>query len=543
MKTTITNQHHDVVIIGAGVGGLYMLHTCRKLGLDAIVLERGSGVGGTWYWNRYPGARCDVESLDYSYSFDDALQREWRWTEKYPTQPEILAYLEHVADRFDLKRDIHFNVNVQHANFEDAANTWKIRAKDGSVYSATYLIAATGALSEAKDSHFAGQDDFAGAILRSSNWPQDGFDFSGKRAAVIGTGSTGIQIAPMIAKDASKLFVFQRTPSYSIPAFNRFLTKQEVDEAIATYPERRKVARASVLGVDTQNPNISTWDVSEADRQKAYHANYDYGGPMKLVTTFNDPIFDKKANDVLAAFLAERIRERVGNPEWADRVLIPNYPVASRRLCVDTDYFETLTRDNVELIDTRSDPIQRFTPTGIQTKNAQYEVDVIVLATGFDALTGALRALDPHGRGGVSLRRKWDEYPASYLGVMVSGFPNFFTITGPLSPSVNSNMFVAIEQHVEFIAKLLARAHSQGNAVVEPTAEAEKQWIDHAAQIASQTVFPLTDSWYTGANIPGKASAVMPYLGGIGGFQAQLDAIEADGFRGFKFTALEPATA
>ncbi|MFI9629466.1 flavin-containing monooxygenase [Streptomyces sp. NPDC052042] len=542
MSEDFTPERHDVIIVGAGAAGLYMLHTCRRLGLDAVVLERGDGVGGTWYWNRYPGARCDVESLDYSYSFDEDLQCEWRWAEKYATQPEILAYLEHVADRFDLRRDIRLGTNVVAADFDERTDTWRVRTEDGREITATYVVAATGVLSAPKEPRFPGQDDFAGTILASSRWPVDGFDFTGKRVAVVGTGSTGIQLTPLVAEAAAKVFVMQRTPSFSIPAYNRILTDEEFDAAVAEYPERRRVARTTLLGVDTKNPDVSTFEVSEAEVQAAYQKTFDYGGPMKLLTTFNDPIVDKKANDVVAAFLADRIRDRVGDPELAER-LIPDYPVGARRLCVDTDFYETLTRDNVELVDLREAPILAFTPTGIRTAAADHEVDVIVLATGFDAITGPLRGIDPHGRHGTSLRRKWDEYPASYLGVMVAGFPNLFTITGPLSPSVNSNMFVAIEQHVEFIAKLLAHAAERGHAVIEATPAAEEQWVAHAAEVAAMTVFPLADSWYTGANIAGKASVVLPYLGGIGGYQAQLDEIAADGFRGFQVTDRTLASA
>ncbi|MEX0427684.1 flavin-containing monooxygenase [Nocardioides sp. DS6] len=542
MSTTTIPEQRDVIIIGAGIAGLYMLHTCRTLGLDAVVLERGDGVGGTWYWNRYPGARCDVESLDYSYSFDDDLQQEWRWAEKYATQPEILAYLDHVADRFDLRRDIRLAANVVSAEFDERTEGWTVDTEDGRRFTATYVVAATGVLSQPKVPSFPGQDDFRGTVLVSSQWPSDGFDFTGKRVAVIGAGSTGIQITPLVAEQAEQVFVMQRTPSYSIPAYNRLLTDEEFAAAVAEYPERRRTARTTLLGVDTRNPNVSTFELPEAEVRAAYQRNFDYGGPMKLLTTFNDPIVDQRANDVAAAFLAERIRERVGDPELAER-LIPDYPVGSRRLCVDTDYYETLRRDDVALVDLREAPIVTFTESGIRTADAEYAVDVIVLATGFDAITGALRAIDPRGRYGASLRRKWDEYPASYLGVMVAGFPNLFTITGPLSPSVNSNMFVAIEQHVEFIARLLEHAVDRGHALVEATVKAEEGWIAHAAEVANMTVFPLADSWYTGANIAGKASAVMPYLGGIGGYQQVIDEIADDDFRGFKVSERALASA
>lgn len=541
MAENTAPEHHDVTIIGAGAAGLYMLHTCRGLGLDAVVLERGNGVGGTWYWNRYPGARCDVESLDYSYSFDDELQKEWRWAEKYATQPEILSYLEHVADRFDLRKDVNLDSTVVSATFDEHTDMWTVRTEDGREFTATYVIAATGVLSEPKVPAFPGQEDFAGTLLISNQWPTEGFDFTGKRVAVIGAGSTGIQVSPLIAQDASKLYVLQRTPSYSIPAYNRYLSDEEFDRAVSEYPERRQRARSTLLGVDTKNPDTSTFEVSEEEVQAAYQANFDYGGPMKLLTTFNDPVVDKEANDVVAAFLAEKIRERVGHTDLAEH-LIPDYPVGSRRLCVDTDYYETLTRDNVELVDLRDSPIRTFTRSGISTEHRDIEVDVIVLATGFDAITGPLRAIDPQGRHGISLRRKWGDYPASYLGVMVAGFPNLFTITGPLSPSVNSNMFVAIEQHVEFIAQLLRHSIDRDHAVIEATPQAEDQWIAHSAEIAAATVFPLTNSWYTGANISGKASAVMPYLGGIGGYQAVIDEIARDDFRGFKVTENASAT-
>ncbi len=538
--TTQNTEHHDVVIVGAGAAGLYMLVQCRRLGLDAIALERADDVGGTWYWNRYPGARCDVESLDYSYSFDEELQREWRWTEKYATAPEILSYLQHVADRYELRRDIRFGTRVASAEFDEATSGWTVTAEDGAVFTSRYVVAATGVLSHPKAPSFPGQERFRGEILVSNRWPTEGFDFTGKRVAVIGVGSTGIQISPIVAQEADQVFILQRTPAYSIPAFNRPLSDEEFAEAVASYPERRRIARESLLGVDTRNENRSTFDVSEEEVAAAYQSNFDYGGPMKLVTTFNDAVTDTKANDVLAAFLTERIRERVGDDELARRVT-PDYAVASRRLCVDTDYYETLTRENVTLVDLRDDPLVELTETGFRTEQGEQQVDVIVLATGFDAVTGALSHIDPQGRGGLSLRRKWEEYPASYLGIMVAGFPNLFMVDGPLSPSVNSNMFVAIEQHVEYITRLLQLSLDRGGATIEATPEAEQEWIEHAAEVANTTVFPLTDSWYSGANIAGKASAIMPYLGGIGGYQRIIDEIADDGFRGFRVT--EPADA
>lgn len=532
---TESTEHHDVVIVGAGIAGLYMLVKCRELGLDAIVLERADDVGGTWYWNRYPGARCDVESLDYSYSFDEELQREWRWTEKYATAPEFLSYLQHVADRLDLRRDIRFGTEVTGAEFDDTSNTWTVTAEGGSVFTSTYVVAASGVLSHPKVPNFPGQERFNGEILVSNQWPADGFDFTGKRVAVIGAGSTGIQISPIIAQQADHVFMLQRTPSYSIPAFNRQLSDEEFAEAVSSYPERRKTARKTILGVDTANGDRSTFGSSEKEVASAYQRNYEYGGPMKLLTTFNDAVTDKDANDVVAAFLAERIRERVGDDEVASRV-IPDYAVGSRRLCVDTDYYETLGREHVTLVDLREEPLLEFTTTGFRTENREEEVDVIVLATGFDAITGALSHIDPKGRFGVSLRRKWEDYPASYLGIMVAGFPNLFTVTGPQSPSVNSNMFVAIEQHVEYIADLLKFALERGQATIEATAEAEENWGVHTQEVADATVFPSTDSWYTGANIAGKARAILLYLGGIGGYQQILDEIKSDGFRGFRVT-------
>ena len=532
-------KRFDVVIIGAGAAGLYMLHQARGLGMSAVVIERAPSVGGTWYWNRYPGLHCDVESLDYSYSFDEELQREWRWTEKYASQEEILAYLNHVADRFELRDGIDLGVEVLATEFDEAAGAWQIHTDHGD-YVGTYLVACTGPLSTPKEPDLPGLDSFSGPIIRSTDWPEAGFDFAGKSVAVIGTGSTGIQLTPIIGEQAKELYVLQRTPSYTVPARHRQLDDAEYASEVEHYATRRRLKRSSLLGIDTHNEDRATFDVTPAEQQAAYQANYDYGSPMRLLTTFNDPILVPAANDVVREFIAETIRERVGDPELAAR-FVPDYAVGSRRLCIDTDFYETFRKPNVHLVDLRETPLVRFTETGFETTAGEQQIDVVVLALGYDALTGTLSKLDPKGRDGLSLRAKWHEYPASYLGVMVAGFPNLFMVNGPQSPSVNSNMFATIEQHVEFITDLLATAQDRGASLVEATDEAEAEWVQHSAEIAELTVFPSADSWYLGSNIPGKPRAIQLYLGGVGGFQQRLDEVQADGYRGFAVSAAEHA--
>src|SRR4051812_38923035 len=463
----------DVLVVGAGFAGLYALHRLRGLGLGVRVLEQGAGVGGTWYWNRYPGARCDIESLDYSYSFSEELEREWEWSERYPAQPEILRYLEHVADRFELRRDIELGTRVEAARYD--GGRWHIRTQNGATYSATYCVMAAGCLSTPHRPDIEGLDDFAGEWYHSARWPQDGVALAGKRVGLIGTGSTGIQLTPRLAEQAEHLYVFQRTANFSMPAHNRPLVGQRA--AKEAYRERRQRARESLSGVPGSHPELlrqeSALAVQPAERRRAYEEGWASGGIGAVTLAFNDIITNAEANATAADFVRDKIREIVRDPGTAQALTPTTHPIGTKRICVDTDYYATYNRDDVTLVDVRRDPITRVTARGVQTESAEYELDVLVFATGFDTMTGAVLGIDVRGRDGVSLREKWSGGPRTYLGLATAGFPNLFLVTGPGSPSVLSNMVVSIEQHVEWIADSVAHLRAHGLDTIEATAAAE----------------------------------------------------------------------
>lgn len=532
----------DVLIVGAGWAGMYALHRLRSLGLTATVLEAGDDVGGTWYWNRYPGARCDVESLHYSYSFDEDLQQEWTWTERYAAQPELLAYARHVADRYDLRRDIRFGVRVTAADFHEAEHRWTLHTEGGQPHTARYCIMATGPLSAPKTPEIPGLDSFQGTVLSTFDWPEGRTDFTGQRVAVIGTGSSGIQVIPELAETAEELLVFQRTPSYSLPARNRPLTAEELDQAKRDYPALRTAARDSRDGLALQNSGMSALEVDAEERERIFTGVYEEGSPFKFQGTFIDQMTDLEANGTAAEFVAGKIAERVQDPATAAALTPSGYPIATRRLCIDTEYYETYNRPNVTLVDLLRDPLARATENALETETQRYEVDTIVLATGFDAITGALTRMDIRGTDGRLLRENWSERISSYLGLMVHGFPNLFTVTGPLSPSVLSNMMVSLEHHVQWIADCIAHLEGQGLSRIEPTAEAEAAWGEHVNEVASGTLFPLSNSWYMGSNVPGKSHQILPYVGGVGEYRRRTLEIAADSYRGF-VTQAHPAVA
>jgi cyclohexanone monooxygenase len=522
----------DAVVVGAGFAGLYMLHRLRELGLSARVYEAGDGIGGTWYWNRYPGARCDVESMDYSYSFSDALQQEWRWTERYASQPEILSYIEHVADRFDLRRDITLQTRVTEAVFDEAANRWAVRTDRGHRVSARFCIMATGCLSTAQVPAFAGLESFTGPRYHTGHWPHEGVDFTGQRVGVIGTGSSAIQSIPVIARQAAHLFVFQRTPNFSIPARNAPMDPDYQRRWKASYAEHRRQARESRVGFVVERNDQSALAVSAEAREREYEARWQRGG-LGFNATFADLLTDQAANDTAAEFFRAKIRTIVRDPAVAEALVPRDYPLGTKRLCVDTDYYATFNRDNVTLVDIRKAPIEAITPRGLRTRNDEYALDSLVFATGFDAMTGALLAIDIRGRAGQALRAKWADGPRTYLGIAIAGFPNLFTITGPGSPSVLSNMIVSIEQHVDWIADCLASLRTHGRAVVEATAGAEEAWVAHVNEVGNATLYPRASSWYMGANVPGKPRIFMPYIGGVGAYRHLCDAVAARGYDGF----------
>ncbi|WP_110472480.1 flavin-containing monooxygenase [Williamsia limnetica] len=528
----------DVVVVGAGFGGLYALKRIRDAGMSVRVFEAGSGVGGTWFWNRYPGARCDIESVDYSYSFSEDLQIDWNWTEKYAKQSEILAYLNHVADRFDLRGDIVLNTRVLSAHFDEAGAMWSVTTSDGRTVSATYCVMASGVLSSIKEPDFPGLADFSGDVYQTSRWPDGGVDFSGRRVAVIGTGSTGVQAIPLIAKQAAQLTVFQRTPNFSVPARNRPLAAGELDQVRATYAERRQSARMSLAGFpEVPSPGRAV-DHTPEQRQEIYEAAWAAGGGPRLLRAFSDIGTSPEANASAADFIRSKIAEIVKDPDTADRLSPKTYPLGTKRICVDTNYFDTYNRPNVTLVDVMADPIVEFSPTGLRTTGAEYDFDAVVLALGFDAVTGALMEIDIKGRDGEKLTDRWKHGPRSYLGVAVSGFPNLFTVTGPGSPSVLGNVVTSIEQHVDFITDCIEFANRKGHDIIEAADAAEDSWVRHVAEKASESLISTsTTSWYRGANIPGKPLVVLPYTGGVGTFREICERIARNDFEGFLFGA------
>ena len=530
----------DAVVVGAGFAGLYAHHRLRQLGLTIQGYEAAADVGGTWWWNRYPGARCDVESLDYCYSFAPEVEQEWTWTERYATQPEILRYIDHVADRFDLRRDIRFETRVTAATWDEAEQRWQIVTDRGDSVSARFCVMATGCLSASKQPEIDGINTFRGPIFHTGRWPHEGVDFSGLRVAVIGTGSSGIQSIPVIARNAAHLTVFQRTPNFSMPAKNAPLDPEAIKARKARAQEIRQAMRESRAGVIVPIPEESALEVDAEAREKRFEAAWETGTLYGMVAAFNDLLIDRYANDTAAEYVRARIREIVHDREVADRLSPRNHPFGTKRPCLDTDYYATYNRENVTLVDVRATPIVEITPAGIRTTEDEYELDAIVFATGFDAMTGPLLGPDITGVGGVALRDKWAAGPRTYLGIATAGFPNLFTITGPGSPSVLVNMLVAIEQHVDWVADCITYLHERDLAAIDPTVEAEDGWVDHVNEVANLTLFPKANSWYMGANVPGKPRVFMPYIGGLPRYTKVCDEVAADDYRGF---TLIPARA
>ena len=532
--TTGSVNQVDVVVVGAGFAGMYMLHRLRQAGFSVLVLEAGDDVGGTWYWNRYPGARCDVESMQYSYQFSDELQQEWDWTEKYATQPEILRYAKHVADRFDLRRDIRFNTRVKAARFDDDSGTWLLTTTCGEQVCATYCVMATGCLSAVNRARIDGLESFNGMIYHTGEWPHKGVDFSGRRVAVIGTGSSAIQAVPIIARQAESLHVFQRTPNYTIPAHNAPLDDKQRQSVKDHYQEFREEAKQSFAGIHFRYNPESAVEVSDQRRREEFEARWAHGG-VTFMGAFSDLLFDQRANEAAAEFVRSKIRQIVEDPQVAE-TLCPDNIIGCKRLCVDTDYYATFNRPNVTLIDVRKSPIERITQDGVRVGGNTYEVDAIVLATGFDAMTGALTRIDIRNGSGEALAEKWKYGPRAYLGLMISGFPNLFTITGPGSPSVLTNMLPSIEQHVEWIGDCLEHLREIGKHTIDATADAEQRWVDHVNEVAGGNLRSTCSSWYVGANIPGKPRVFMPYIGGFPAYVKKCDEIVAKDYEGFAVT-------
>ncbi len=524
---------YDVVVVGAGFSGLYMLHRLRQAGETVRVYEAGPSVGGTWFWNRYPGARVDIESQEYAYSFSPELDAEWKWTERYAAQPELLNYLNHVADRFDLRGDIQLETRVTSATWDEAARRWTVTTDRGDTVTARHVVMATGCLSIPKeDGELPGSDSFKGPSWHTGRWPEGGVDFTGKTVAVIGTGSSAIQSIPLIAAQASHVTVFQRTPNFSVPAHNGPVDQNVMADWAANRAQYRKEARDTGFGIRYVATNEQpALEASPDDRAAAYEERWRYGG-FALLGAFNDLVMDEAANATAAEFVRAKIGEIVKDPAIAEKLSPKTYPIGAKRICVDTGYYATFNRDNVSLVDLTEEPIERITPAGVKTSEREYEVDAIVYAIGFDAMTGALDKIDIRGRDGARLKDAWAAGPATYLGLLVAGFPNLFLVTGPGSPSVLCNMAVAIEQHVDWIADCIGWMSDRQAGSIEATPAAQDAWVAHVNEVADTTIFPLANSWYLGANVPGKPRVFMPYIGGFPVYRDKCNEVAAAGYDG-----------
>jgi len=521
----------DAVVVGAGFAGLYMLHRLRELGFTARVYEAGAGVGGTWYWNRYPGARCDVESLQYSFSFSEEMDQEWNWSEKYSPQPEILAYANHVADRFDLRRQIVFDTRVTAATFDEDTDTWLIETNRGDRVVAKFCIMAVGCLSAPNRPAFPGMDDFRRPIYHTGEWPHEGVDFSGMRVGVIGTGSSAVQSTPIIAQQASQLTVFQRTATWSVPAWNEALSADYLKEAKANYPELRAKARARPTGFYFPFNTEPALQANAEERQQQYEAAWQRGG-LPFLGAYGDLLFEKSANDTIAEFARQKIRSVVRDPATAE-LLCPQNVFGCKRLCVDTGYFETYNLPHVKLVDVSKTPIERFTKDGIVVDGTEYKADAIVSATGFAAMTGSFDKIAITGRGGRTLIEKWRAGPRAYLGLASAGFPNLFMITGPGSPSVLASMIQAIEQHVDWLADCLGHVRDVGASSIEPLQADEDAWVAHVNDVSTVSLRSTCSSWYVGTNIPGRPRVFMPYIGGFPIYVQKCNEVMNNAYDGF----------
>lgn len=522
----------DALIVGAGFAGLRALYRLRGMGLDVRVIEASGGIGGVWYHNGYPGARCDVESFDYSYSFSSELEQEWRWSERYATQPEILRYINHVADRFDLRRDISLDTRMESADYDENTAEWDVRTDDGDIFRVRYLLLCMGQLSAPKAPNFGGQDEFEGEIIHSAVWPKHNVTFEGKRVGIIGTGSSGMQMTPVIAKAAKHLTVFQRTPNFSVPAANAPVDDEEDARVKATYHARRQQALNSPTGLGFKTNRQSALDVDEAEREKVYEAAYHRLG-FGFALSYHDILLSKPANDTAAEFLRRKIGERIEDPKVRAKLVPTDHAFAARRPSVDSGYFEAFNRDNVTLADIREYPIEGFEPTGLRTSEKLHELDMVIFATGFDAFTGALLKPDIRGRNGQLLRDKWAAGPITQLGVGTHGFPNLMIVVGPGSPSLLSNVMVSIEEQTDWFADLIEKANAEGIVEIEVDADAEQAWVAHVNERAQETLYMTAASYYNGAEVAGKPRVFMPYSGGIRNYRRILESCAKEGYSGF----------
>ena len=541
---TSDSRYTDVIVVGAGFAGMYALHKFRGLGLRTQVLEAGKDVGGTWYWNRYPGARCDVPSIEYSYSFDKDLEQEWDWTEIMAAQPEILEYANHVADRFDLRKDIQFQTRVDSAVFDENSNCWTVVTESGQTYTARFCVMATGCLSVPNTPRIDGQEKFAGSVYHTGNWPEGGVDFSDAAVGIIGTGSSGIQSIPVIAEQARHLTVFQRTPNYTMPAANAPLKTEFLRQAKENYSAIRAEQRASQVGIvgygfgfggaENVVPTQEIKQTTPSERQRLVEEE-----GFLAIRRYADVALDEEANELACEMYRDQVKRVIKDPATAQALMPRDYPMGCKRPVIDTNYYETFNRDNVTLVDLRQGGIEEITEAGVRTAKGDYTFDVLVYATGFDAMTGALGKIDIRGRENRALTEYWEAGPRTYLGLQVAGFPNLFTVTGPGSPSVLSNMIVSIEQHIDWIARCISDLDQRGAQTIEATTEAEDEWIAHVNDVAQNTMFTAKscNSWYLGANIPGKPRIFMPYVGGVGVYREKCDEVARNGYQGFELSA------
>jgi len=523
----------DAVVVGTGFGGMYMLHRLRERGLKVCAFEAGDDIGGTWYWNRYPGARCDVESIEYQYGFSEDIVQGWSWSERYAGQPEILRYADYVAKKLDLRKDIRFETRVTAATYDEAAARWTIETEHGDRVSAQFCIMAVGCLSASRIPDIAGLADFKGKHYHTGAWPHEGVDFTGQRVAVIGTGSSGVQSIPVIAEQAQTLFIFQRTPNFSLPALNHPVAPDYVQHWKDRFMEERTKALANNGTFFSANPQ-SAFDVGPEERRRNFEDRWGRGG-FAFVQSYKDVLNKLDANTLAAEFVREKIKQTVKDPKTADMLAPTNHPIGTKRLCLDTNYYETYNLPHVTLIDIADTPIERITADGVSVGGREYQVDSIVFATGFDAMTGAFLRIDIRGKGGLTLKEKWEAGPRTYLGLGVAGFPNLFTITGPGSPSVLVNVIIAVEQHSDWIMACIDHMRAKGLTTIEAETDAEDRWVDHVNEKADETLYPMANSWYVGANIPGKPRVFMPYVGGFTNYDRICKEVVADGYRGFSF--------
>ncbi len=537
MNSTQDGKAIDAIIVGAGFAGMYAIYRLRSMGLDVRAFEAASDVGGTWWWNCYPGSRCDVESLDYCYAFDEALLDEWKWSERFATQPEVLRYANHVADRYGLRDHISFNARVNGCKWDEDARLWTVSTESGNSVRARFLIAATGCLSKPHRPDLPGIDDFAGEVLFTNAWPHQPVDLAGKRVGVIGTGSSGIQSIPVIAQDAAHLTVFQRTANFTLPAVNRPIFPEYEAKIRADYLGHRREILQNKAATVKQTIAESAFDLTEAEREAAYEDKWQRGGAGGIPVLFADSLTNPASNEAAAEFVRRKIREIVDDPETAESLTPRDHPIATKRICLDTDYYATFNRDNVTLVDLKKTPIERVTAAGIETKAGEHPLDVLVFATGFDAMSGPLRAMHVRGVDGLAIEDVWADGPRTWLGLMVAGFPNLFTITGPGSPSVIVNMIAAIEQHVDWIARLIGDMRETGKTRVEASEASQDEWVDEVRRVAETTLYPLANSWYNGDNIDGKPRMFMAWLGGYPSYAERCEEIASAGYSGLEMAA------